>query len=314
MERNGQGPNDLKSALAIAAKGFCMGTADVIPGVSGGTVALILGIYERLVLAIASIDAIALKTLAKLDIRGALARIDWRFLVCLFAGIGLAILSLARIMPRLLDQYPAQIRGLFFGLILASAFVVVRMVEKWNGGSFVALLGGTVIAYRVVGLIPVQTPNHLAFIFLCGVVGISAMILPGLSGAFILLILGKWKYLLESIHERDFLVILVFGAGCAVGLLSFVRLLRFLLQRYHGATLAGMLGLMIGSLRKVWPFKETLETMVIRGKTFVLAEANILPSSMGGPEWMALGLCLAGIGVVLALEWTARPGQEKRRK
>lgn len=304
------GPDSLKKASVLSLKGLCMGSADVIPGVSGGTIALITGIYEELLQAIGSIDTAMLKKILKFDIKGALAHIHLRFLISLFIGIGIAILSLARLMNYLLHHQPVYTWSLFFGLIIASIFVIGRQITNWGGPAGISFIAGTATATLIVSLIPVATPESLWFIFLCGLVAICAMILPGISGAFILLILGKYEFITATLKNpflaHNALIIAVFGSGCVIGLLGFSRVLNFLLQRFHNLTIAFLTGLMTGSLLKIWPWKEVIETRMIRGKAHVIWGGNVLPESLGAEVVFAVVLAIIGFIAVMIIEGLSR--------
>ena len=300
------GPGNLREAALLWGKGLCMGGADIIPGVSGGTIAFITGIYGQLVDAIRSLDLTFVRRLFALDPTGALAGVHLRFLACLLFGILTAIVTMASLMNYLLNVHPVEIWSLFFGLIAASIFVVGREIRPLGAANigFVAL--GTVGSYLLVGMIPVTTPETLPFIFLCGAIAICAMILPGISGAFLLLMLGKYEYVTRTLKNPfildNFLVIAVFSAGAVTGIVLFSRVLHFLLHRWHAATVSVLTGFMIGALRKVWPWKEVLESTVIRGKMHVLREQNVLPDGLNGQFFLALGLAAVGVFVVIALE------------
>jgi putative membrane protein len=272
-----------------------MGAADVVPGVSGGTMAFILGIYEELLESIRSFDLQFLKLLSRFQIKDALNHTSWRFLTALFSGIFLAVFSLARILSWLLQDHPVLIWSFFFGLILASVYTVGRHLQKWTLPVLVWLFLGTVGSWFLVGLVPVNTPDSPWFIFMSGAIAICAMILPGISGSFILVLLGKYAYLLEAVNRRDFIPLILAAAGACLGLITFVRFLNWLLKRYRDPTLAVLTGFMLGALRKVWPWKETLDTMTDRhGKVHIISEANILPA-----HWnleITLALCLAILG------------------
>ena len=304
------GPASLKKASILSLKGLCMGSADVIPGVSGGTIALITGIYEDLILALKSIDANWVKKILNLDLRGALAHVHVRFLLSLFVGIGTAIISLARLMNYLLHHHPVFTWSLFFGLIAASILVVSRRVRNWSGRVGISFVAGTVIAVIIVNLIPIATPDALWFIFLCGVIAICAMILPGISGAFILLILGKYEFITATLKNpfltQHLMIIVVFCLGCLIGLLSFARLLNYMLKNFHQLTMAFLTGLMVGSMPKIWPWKEILETKMIRGKTHVIWGSNMMPETINTEVLVALGLAILGFIIVLTIERLAR--------
>lgn len=282
-----------------------MGGADIIPGVSGGTIAFITGIYEQLVDAIRSFDVEFVRRLFKLDITGALGAVHLRFLLCLLFGILTAVVSMARIIHYLLHEHPVEIWSLFFGLIAASIYVVGREIRPLNAVNMLFVLMGAVGSYLLVGMIPVSTPQTLPFIFLCGAIAICAMILPGISGAFLLLMLGKYEYVTGTLKNpfvpENLLVIAVFAAGAGGGIIVFSRVLHYLLHRWHAATVSVLTGFMIGALRKVWPWKEVLEAATIRGKLHILREQNVLPETLDGSVLLAAGLALAGVAVVLLL-------------
>lgn len=304
------GPDTLRQAAVLALKGICMGSADVIPGVSGGTIALITGIYESLIRAIKSVDGTMVKQLLRYDIKGALARIHLRFMLCLFSGIAVAIVSLARLMNYLLHYHPALTWSLFFGLIAASIFVVGRQVKNWVGAAGICFVAGAVSATIIVNLIPFRTPENVWFLFLCGVIAICAMILPGISGAFILLILGKYEFLTATLKNpfllQNVIVILAFAAGCVVGLAGFSRVLNFLLKQFHNLTLAFLTGLMAGSIQKIWPWKKVLQVRIIGGTPYVLWGHNILPETFSAQVTFAIMLAAAGFAAVFLIEWLFR--------
>jgi putative membrane protein len=307
---NSPGPRSLKSSMLLMLKGLCMGAADTVPGVSGGTIALITGIYEDLLSAIKSFDVKMIGRVLKLDFKGALAELHIRFLFSLLLGIGISILSLAQLMNYLLHYHPVATWSLFFGLIVASIWVVGKQVGKWTPGTGVSFLVGAGAAFIIVNLMPTSTPEDLWFVFLSGVVAICAMILPGLSGAFILLILGKYEFIIATLKNPFLLeniqIIIVFLSGCAVGLAGFSRVLKLLLQKYHGLTLAFLTGLMFGSMRKIWPWKETLETAMIHGKLRVLKESNIWPAAFNSDLCFAVLLIVIGFITVICLERLSR--------
>ncbi len=247
-----------KDYLLLYTKGLCMGTADVIPGVSGGTVAFITGIYEELLHSIKSIDKEALQLLLRLKIADFWKKINGPFLICVLGGIVTSLVSLARLMTYLLEHHPIQIWSFFFGLILISSPLILRDIQKWNMGTVVSFVIGVIGAYLITVLSPTETPINLPFIFFCGAFAICAMILPGISGAFMLLLIGKYEYMITALIELNIPVIIVFVLGCFFGLLGFSRLLIWILDHYRFPTLALLAGFMIGSLNKVWPWKEVI--------------------------------------------------------
>lgn len=311
---NGPGPRTWPQALLLVAKGLCMGGADIIPGVSGGTVAFVTGIYEDLLSAVRSVNLRAIRAFLRLDLVAAVNEVHLRFLLPLLLGLGTALVGLAGLMNWLLTEHPVPTWSLFLGLIGASILVVGRKVEHWTAGAWGAFAAGALAAWLIVGLIPVSTPEALWFIFLCGMIAICAMILPGISGSFLLLILGKYAFVTGALRNpldaANLTVLLVFACGCLVGLAGFSRLLTWLLGRYHGLTVALLSGFMLGAMRKVWPWKQTLDSVVIRGKVHVLAEQNVLPQALDAQVALALGLMLGGAVVVLWLERLTRgPGR-----
>jgi putative membrane protein len=309
------GPNSIREAGFLSLKGLCMGSADIIPGVSGGTIALITGIYTSLLQAIKSANTIMIQKLLTFDIKGALAEVHLRFIVALFLGIGVAIISLARLMHFLLNNYPIYTWSLFFGLIAASILVVGKRVEKWNLQTGLCFVIGGISAHLIVNLIPVSTPESYAFIFFSGFIAICAMILPGISGAFILLILGKYEFITATLKDpfsvTHMLIIIVFCAGCIAGLLSFSRILSYLLTRYQFQALAFLTGLMAGSIEKIWPWKQVLDSIIIREKVHVIADKNILPEAFNVEVVIAIGLVVTGFVAVIVLE---RISEEKVSK
>ena len=289
--------------IVLGVKGFCMGASDVVPGVSGGTMAFILGIYEELIDAIKSFDLKSLQSLVTFKFRPLLDRISWQFLLAVGMGILAAIFTLSRLLSWLLQNRPVFIWSFFLGLILASVISVSRRVEAWRILTGLCLVGGTLGSYFLVGLVPVATPNDYWFVFLCGAVAICAMILPGISGSYILVLLGKYQYVLDAVNHRDFFILGLVAAGACVGIIAFSRILGWLLKNYHDLMVAILIGLMIGSLRKVWPWKETLESVVdSHGQMVPFVQSNILPGQWNGEVLAALSLMVAGLLAVLFLD------------
>ena len=289
----------LRDCGILFAKGFCMGAADVVPGVSGGTMALVLGIYEELLRSIKAIDWQFFRWLAAFQFKRALGAIPLSFLLSVFGGILVAVFTLAKALSWLLTHYPIGIWSFFFGLILSSALLVARRIDSWPLGALIGLPFSAVAAYVLVGIVPLTTPDSRLFVFLCGAIAICAMVLPGISGSFILVLLGKYQAILDAVHRLDLATLIVFSAGAATGLMLFVRLLNWLLDRYHTLTLACLTGLMIGSLRKIWPWKTELSDEGLR------IAVNVLPQAMNQEFFVAVGLALLGMLAVGMLHWLA---------
>ncbi|MGZ8867972.1 MAG: DUF368 domain-containing protein [Thermoanaerobaculia bacterium] len=293
--------------VGLVARGFCMGAADVVPGVSGGTMAFILGIYEELIESIREFGQPRfLRALMRFRIREVFSIINWKFLLSVLSGIGLAVLTLARLLEWLLHNRPTLVWSFFFGLVLASVVAVARRVDRWRLSLWIALLLGTVFAYVLVGLVPLQTPDAWWFLFFSGAVAICAMILPGISGAFILVLLGKYQYVLNAVNRRDILDIIWVALGAGLGIIAFSQVLGWLFRRFHNVTVAVLTGLMLGSLRKVWPWKVDVEFMIGRhGERIPTVQRNVLPDAFTGDVGIAIGLAVLGLLLVLLLDWWA---------
>lgn len=307
----GYGPRTRTEYVVLYLKGFTMGMADLIPGVSGGTIAFITGIYEHLLEAISAVNKELLSKVLRFQIKSALCDIRLRFLVPLFAGILTAMFSLARLMHYMMSEHTVHTWSLFFGLIGASIIVVGRQLHTLKSFKMMAsIIIGALIAYAVVSLIPVDTPETWWFIILCGVISISAMILPGISGSFLLLILGKYAYITGAVKNPfapgALEIMILFVCGAVVGLLGFSKILNWCFKHYHNVTMALLTGFLLGSMKKVWPWKEVTESVVIRGEVRVLQEANIMPPAFDAHFWIAIALMIFGFVLVLALESFSR--------
>ncbi|HPF52813.1 MAG TPA: DUF368 domain-containing protein [Draconibacterium sp.] len=293
-----------KDYLLLVLKGMGMGAADVVPGVSGGTIAFITGIYEELINSIKSINLNA----AKLFFTGKFAEfwkaINGTFLVSVLLGIGISVFSLAKGLEYLLTHYPILVWSFFFGLIVASAIYVSRSIKTWNIGTVVSGILGIVIAYGITVISPAEANTAYWFVFISGMIAICAMILPGISGSFILVLLGMYKFILGAVGDMNIAVILVFLVGAAIGIIAFSNVLSWLLKKYHNLTIAMLAGFMVGSLNKVWPWKEVTQTIIDRhGELKPIAERNILPATYeqltGHEPWMLAAIALAVVGFVL---------------
>ena len=287
----------------IAATGFAMGTADVVPGVSGGTIAVAMGVYQRLLAAITSIGTEAITALLRLRLARVFELVHWRFLGTLGAGLAMAIGVMVKVfkLPYLVEHQPKLVYSVFFGLVLASAFVLARRIPRWDGAKAVALAAGAGAGLAVVNLVPVTTPETGWMVFLSGFVAICAMVLPGISGSFVLLILGKYAYVLNALGSLQLGILLPFGAGCLLGITSFSRLVGWALQRFHDPMIAALTGLLLGSLWRIWPYQH-LTTVVVRDKPRVIGAQPFLPESA---ELGVVGLMAAGLSLVLVLEFVA---------
>ena len=289
-----------------------MGAADVVPGVSGGTIAFISGIYEELLNAISSVNFKTLKLLKTEGVKAAWKAINGNFLLALLIGIFTSIVSLAKIISWLLENKPILVWSFFFGLVLASILYIGKQISKWNILMFVLLILGAIGAFYITTLQPLISENSSPFfLFLAGALAICAMILPGISGSFILVLLGAYKPVLEAIHTKDFKLISILAAGAVIGLLSFSKVLKWLFAYYKNATLAVLTGFILGSLNKIWPWKETLTWRInSHGENVPFNEQSVLPFSFeGDPQLtMAIVLALVGFGVIILLEKIADIG------
>lgn len=298
-----------------------MGMADVVPGVSGGTIAFISGIYEELIDSIRSVDATALRLLARLRLGELWRHVNGRFLLPVLTGIAIAVFSLARLMTYLLEHHPIEIWSFFFGLIVASALLVSKQIGRWDWRTAAALAVGAAAAWWITVATPTETPNDWWFVMLSGAVAICAMILPGISGAFILLLLGKYQYIMQAVGDLNIPVIAIFAVGAAAGIISFSHLLSWLLKHWHDVTVAVLMGFMVGSLNKVWPWKETAETYLdSHGVAQPLVQHNVAPGTFeqltGQPSQLvqAVLLCVVGFLAIYGIELLARIIVKKEEK
>ena len=290
----------------ISLKGMAMGAADVVPGVSGGTIAFISGIYEELLSSISAVNFATLKQLKTEGIKSAWKTINGNFLIALIIGIFTSILSLAKLISWLLEHKPILVWSFFFGLVLASILYIGKQITKWNSIAIVGLLVGAGLAYYITTLQPLISKNSSPlFLFLAGALAICAMILPGISGAFILVLLGAYKPVLEAIHNKDFKLIAILAFGAVVGLLSFSRVLKWLFNNYKNYTLVVLTGFILGSLNKIWPWKETLTWRVnSHGIKVPFSQQSISPFSFEGDSQLAMAVLLSivGFAIIILLE------------
>jgi len=297
-------------------RGMAMGASDIVPGVSGGTMALILGIYEELIDSIRMIGQPEFfRAALKFRIKEALSILNWQFMLAISLGIGLAILTLSHLLEQLLVNQPVYLWSFFFGLVLASVLMVRKRIKRWTPRLGAVLVIGALASFVLVGLVPARTPESWWFLFLSGALAICAMILPGISGAFILVLLGKYEYVLGAVNGRDIFTLALVAAGALVGLVTFAQILSWLFKKYHDGTIALLLGLMIGSLRKVWPWKLDEAWLTHADGSFVLdsfgerivtQQADILPEMANRADInefvFAVVLAVVGFGLIMLLD------------
>jgi len=295
--------------LPIFLRGLAMGAADVVPGVSGGTIAFITGIYEELILAIKNLDFSKLTLLRKEGLAAFWKEINGSFLLSLVLGIGVSILSLAKLLTYFLENHSILLFAFFFGLIVASAVYIGKQITTWNAWHIVALVVSAGVAYYLTLITPAGGSSSWLYLFLCGAIAICAMILPGISGAFILLLLGQYNAIIEALKSFNFGIIVPVGLGAIVGILTFSRILAWFFNHYKTITLASLTGFVLGALNKVWPWKEVLETYTdSHGDEQPLVEQSVLPSTFtdltGEPNLLLPSILLAitGFTIVFILE------------
>ena len=293
----------LQDYFVIGLKGMAMGAADVVPGVSGGTIAFISGIYEELLSTISNVNLSLLRTLKTSGIKAAWKQLNGSFLTALFLGVFVSIVSLAKVIKNLLESQPILLWSFFFGLVLASIIYIARQITNWNFKAFLILVLGAALAFYITTLNPLVSENSSSlFLFLAGAIAICAMILPGISGSFILVLLGAYKPVLEAVNNRDFKIILTFMAGAVVGLLTFSRVLKWLFKKYKNLTLAVLTGFIIGSLNKIWPWKEILTWRTnSHGVKVPFNQQSVSPFSFDEDPQLMLAVAFSILGFVLIL-------------
>lgn len=304
--------NSIKKYGLTYLKGMAMGAADIVPGVSGGSIALIAGIYQRLLDSINSFNLENLSYLKTLEVKKFYKAVNGSFLLSLFLGILTSVFALSKVITYLMNEHPIPLWSFFCGLILVSAFLILRDIKRWHMGVVLAVLVGTVVAFWVTNLPPTASPDAKWFVFVAGAIAICAMILPGISGSFILLILGKYETILKAVSEKDIFTLALFASGCVVGILSFSRVVSFLLRKFHSATIGLLSGFMLGSVNELWPWKfVTAWRTSSSGEQKPFLTENLWPAeyaSQVGSNPQILSAVLAfgfGIGLVLGIEWLA---------
>ena len=303
----------MKEYIGYILKGLGVGIANIIPGVSGGTIALITGIFVRLIDAIKSFGIGALKLLARGNWKAFAEKTDLYFLLAIFSGVFLAIILLARIFGFLFEHYPVYIWAYFFGLVFASVYFVGKRVDKWTTSVIIFLIAGTGIAVVISFFNPATQNDSFFYLMLCGVVAVCSMILPGLSGSFVLILMGNYQLVaIDAINNRDLGILLPVGIGAVVGLVAFSHLLSWVFKRYKDQTIALLTGFILGSLNVLWPWKkedyltdESGELVLRKGEPIVSRYISALPDAFDKEVWMAILLMLLGIASIIALELTA---------
>ena len=324
--------------VSLFLKGFGMGAANIIPGVSGGTIALITGIYERLIAALHNFDYHAVKLFFKFKFKKLYEKVDGGFLALLILGVVVSTFTLAKLMKYLLEYHETLLFAFFFGLILASIIIVMKRVKNWNGLIFFWFIVGAIAAYLITSSKSIDTPDTALYIFLSGFIAIIAMILPGISGSYILLILGKYKFAIElvtsltsylknifvSIFKGDFSKIVtlfpaseigltvIFLVGCVLGLVIFSKLLNWLFKRYHDATISVLAGFMLGSLNIIWPWKLIIDTYIDPRGVEKKIQENIFPTEIDQMFFYIIGYIVAGFVVVYLIEKFSYTGSKKK--
>jgi putative membrane protein len=281
-----------------------MGAADVVPGVSGGTIAFISGIYEELITSINGLNFSKFKIFRNEGFKSFWRAINGNFLLALFSGILISVFSLAKMISWLLVNQPILLWSFFFGLVFASIFFIAKAIENYNLGIITAFVLGAAIAYYITTLPPTENSQSLLYLFFSGALAVCAMILPGISGAFILVLLGSYKTILDAVHQRELYIIATVALGAVFGLLSFARLLKWMFENYKNSTLALLTGFILGSLNKIWPWKRVLETKIFGKKVIPVNEVNISPFNFEGDNQLlyAILIALLGFCIIFILE------------
>jgi len=287
-----------KHYLFINLKGMAMGIAELVPGVSGGTIAFVTGIYEEFISSINNVNLATFKTLKTQGFKVFWKQLNGNFLLALFLGMMMSILSLSKIISWLLENHPIPVWAFFFGLVLASVIFVAKAIKKWTILTVALFIIGTIIAYYITTLPPSANTDSLPFLFFSGALAICAMVLPGISGSFILVLLGSYKTILDAVNDKDFKIVITVALGAVFGILSFARILKWMFTHYKNATLAILTGFILGSLNKIWPWKHDLEVIKI-GKKEIIIDKNISPFAFEGDSQLTFAIITAIIGFSL---------------
>ena len=311
--------NILKKYLSTVGIGFAMGSANVIPGVSGGTIAFITGIYAELINAIRQcVSKDTIRMALKFDIKGIFRTLPWKFLLALCIGVAISFATMAKLFVWLLEKHPQMTYAFFFGLIAASIITMTKQVQKWNISTIISAVAGAVAAYAIITMVPMNTPDSWWMMFLCGFICIIAMILPGLSGSFLMLLLGQYERVWQSVSDvcafksssSQWILIFWVALGGIVGLGSFVHLLNYLMRRFKDATTAALIGFMIGTLPRIWPYTKETDFVLKKGKLVATKFKCLAPEWNISLLWIVL-IAAAGLAMVLVIEKMASKETEK---
>jgi len=292
--------------IFILLKGMAMGVAELVPGVSGGTIAFVAGIYEEFITTINNVNLKTLKLWREEGFKSFWKALNGNFLAVLLLGMAISILSFTRLIRWLLENEPIPLWSFFCGLVLASVIVVAKSIKKWNLPVILLLVIGAVVAYYITSLPPSANTDSLPFIFLSGAIAICAMVLPGISGSFILVLLGSYKTVIDAIDEKDFKILITMALGMIFGILSFARVLKWMFDHHRSMTLSLLTGFILGSLNKIWPWKYILETRTI-GKKVIIIDENISPFAFEGDHQLmyAIVAAIIGFSLIFILEKSA---------
>ncbi len=293
----------MKNYLILFLKGMGMGVANVIPGVSGGTITLITEIYEDLINSLKSFDKKAFQLLLSFNIKDFITHTNFYFLTAVFSGSIVSVFTVASLFKYLFENYPILIWAFFFGLIVASIIYVGKRIKTWSKATIISLLIGIIVSISISFMTPATENSNLFFVFLCGIVGISGMMLPGLSGSFILILMGNYKLLMvTAVTELNVILLGVFFLGSAFGLMSFSHILAWVLKKYKDETLGILTGFIIGSLSIIWPWKKIAESLIVNGKEKVISYNSYFPSEFNTQTLLAFALMILGYFLVYLLE------------
>ncbi|MBR9999621.1 MAG: DUF368 domain-containing protein, partial [Cyclobacteriaceae bacterium] len=300
--------------LLLFIKGMATGAANVIPGVSGGTIAFITNIYEELINSLKSFDIESIKLLAAFQIRAFSRHVNFQFLILLFAGVFLSIITLGRLLKYLFGNFPVYVWAFFFGLILASVYFVGKNINKWNAGSWISLITGTLIAVFIAYLNPANENDNVFYLFICGIVAMASMLLPGLSGSFVLILMGNYHLIfLEAVPAFNMRVLIPVVLGSAVGFIILSRVISYLLDNFRNSTIGLLTGFILGSLIIIWPWKQAIyllnesgDVMLKKGKQIVESYEWFTPDLMNSETWVAGLFIMSGVIVVILIEGMAK--------